>query len=295
MNAPSPRNWTLRLSLVAMCLFGGSVDAQEAAVQVFMAQPMNAANPNREVRAKQWIRGLIQQELNAIETLCKPTQEQALQLVDSAETHWKTKLITIIKSYSEASNRQTVDFETRVERLVASWVNETLDEKRAEVWSSEIQDRNEMRKRLIVGKMVCDAEKKFGLTAAQMKEVSGLLAERYRDSWWTSYRAGTVPETKFAWISQALSESQQTMGGERNSNSRIESFTSGGSVDYPSRKVDERFELGGVQSSNSIELERKPKNQEAPAEAKAADAEDDVFGPVIIDRVQLIDVPLIPR
>jgi hypothetical protein len=278
-----------------MCLFGGSVDAQEAAVQVFMAQPMNAANPNREVRAKQWIRGLIQQELNAIETLCKPTQEQALQLVDSAETHWKTKLITIIKSYSEASNRQTVDFETRVERLVASWVNETLDEKRAEVWSSEIQDRNEMRKRLIVGKMVCDAEKKFGLTAAQMKEVSGLLAERYRDSWWTSYRAGTVPETKFAWISQALSESQQTMGGERNSNSRIESFTSGGSVDYPSRKVDERFELGGVQSSNSIELERKPKNQEAPAEAKAADAEDDVFGPVIIDRVQLIDVPLIPR
>lgn len=295
MNVPSPRTWTFWIALVATGLFGGSVDAQEAALQVFMAQPINAANPDREVRAKQWIRGLIQQELNSIDALCKPTQEQALQLVDLAETHWKTKLITIIKSYSEASNRQTVDFETRVERLVASWVNETLDENRAAVWAAEIEDRNAMRKRLIVGKMVCDAEKKFGLTAAQMKEVSALLAERYRDSWWTSYRAGTVPETKFAWISQALSESQQTMGGERNNNSRIESFTSGGSVDYPSRKVDERFELGGIQSSNTIELERKPKNQEAPAEAKPIDAEDDVFGPVIIDRIQVIDVPFIPR
>lgn len=295
MSVPAPSIRIRWIVLAAMCLFGGSVDAQEAAVQVFMAQPINAANPDRELRAKQWIRGLIQQELNAIESLCKPTQEQALKLVDLAETQWKSKLITIIKSYSEAANRQTVDFETRVERLVASWVSESLDEKQAEIWTGEIEARNEMRKRMIVGKMVCDAEKKFGLTASQMTAVSALVSERYRDSWWTSYRAGTVPETKFAWISQALSESQQTMGGERNGGSRIESFTTGGSVDYPSRRVDERFEIGGVQSSKSIELERNPKNQEARDQVRPADAEDDVFGPVIIDRVPLIDIPIIPR
>lgn len=287
--------WTCWIAWVAMFVFGGSVDAQEAAVQLLMAQPMNAANPNRELRAKQWIRGLIQQELNAIEVLCQPTPEQAQQLVNLAETHWKTKLITIIKSYSEAANRQTVDFETRVERLVATWASEVLDEPKLELWTRELNERNEIRKRLIVGKMVCDAEKKFGLTATQMKDVSVLLTERYRDSWWTSYRAGSTPETKFAWISQALSEAQQTMGGERNTSNRIESFTSGGSVDYPSKKLDERFEMAGLSSSNTIQLERVPKADGAPADAQAEEAVEDVFGPVLIQPVPLIDVPIIPR
>jgi hypothetical protein len=253
--------------------------------EVVMQPVLQNANPNREIRAKQWVRGLIQQELNAVSVICKPDAEQAQKLVDMAESQWKPKLVTLVKAYSDAVNRQTVDFESRVERLMAIWINECLDESRAKKWSEELEDRAVFRRRLVIGKMVLDAEKKFGLTYQQMNEVTDLLKERYRESWWQLYRQGTTPETKFVWISRVLSESQQTLGNDRTNANRIESFTSAGSVDLPSKKLNERFELGDKKSDSIIELDTRDA-EGAPENGKRQNGNDGVLLP-------LIEIPMI--
>jgi hypothetical protein len=69
------------------------------------------------------------------------------------------------------------------------------------------------------------------------------------------YRTGTLPETKFAWISKVLSESQRTAGTDRASQS-TEHFMGGGFVDMPTLRLDERFKIGSISSADEIPLDK---------------------------------------
>jgi hypothetical protein len=176
--------------------------------------------------------------------------------VDVAEQEWKNRLSNTIRAYAESQNQRiNADFESRVERLVQIWVRDALPDEQYEKWQQEIDVRLAYRKRIVIGRMVTDSERRYGLTHAQMQEVEKIIQERWKDSWWSMYRTGTLPETKFAWISKVLSESQRTAGTERASQVS-EHFMGGGFVDMPSLGLDQRFKLGSVTSSESIPLTR---------------------------------------
>lgn len=219
----------------------------------------NAPANERDHVARKWVRGLIQQELNAIQNVCKLNEKQAKELVNLIETEWRTKFASVFRSYSEANQRGGVDFEFRVESAVKTWLREveSINEEQRSAWNYELDSRNELRRRIVIGKMVSDAERKFGLSSKQMKEVEALLHERWKEAWWIMYRNGTTPETKFAWISTALSEAQRTAGADT-SGIRQEYYTSGGSIDLPSRPLADRFTVAGVTSDESIPLQPPP-------------------------------------
>jgi len=245
-----------------------SLYAQAAAAATVPAVRLQAARMNpaaaaplneRDHTARKWVRGLIQQELNAIQSVCKLNEKQAKELVDVIEAEWRTKFASVFRSYSEANQRGGVDFEFRVESAVKTWLREveSITEQQRSDWNYEIDSRNDLRRRIVIGKMVSDAERKFGLSSKQMKEVEALLHERWKEAWWVMYRNGTTPETKFAWISTALSDAQRTAGADP-SGIRQEYYTSGGSVDLPSKSLADRFAIAGVASDESIPLQPLP-------------------------------------
>jgi hypothetical protein len=219
---------------------------------VAIEQEPDQQREERAVTFQRWIRGFIQNELNLIEQVCKPSPEQAQRLVDTAETEWKSRLSNSIRAYVEAQNqRVSTDIEARIERMVQIWVRDILPETQQQQWEQEIDARLAYRKRIVIGRMVGEAERRFGLTFSQMRDIEIALKERWKDSWWSMYRSGTLPETKFAWISKILSDSQRSGGTDRNSRSS-ESFVSGTSIDMPSLDLQTRFRLGDVFSSSPI-------------------------------------------
>lgn len=222
---------------------------------VAIAAPAPALN-DKDLAARRWTRGLIQQELHALHSVCKLNPEQAKELVDAVEAQWKSKLASTFRSYAESNQRGGVDFEFRVENAVKAWVqaSTSLSDDQKKAWDEEIESRNSLRKRVVIGKMVSDAERKYGLSSTQMQEAEKLLLERWKEAWWVMYRHGTTPETKFAWISSILSESQRTAGSDPNS-LRQEYYTSGGATDLPSKSLNERFEVAGIESDPSISIE----------------------------------------
>lgn len=259
----------IALTILAIASSRAAVVGQLAAMPI-RAIAVNAANDpqlDREHNAKRWVRGLIQNELNTIQAVCGLSTEQTQKLVNVAEEQWRTKLLTAIRSYVESSNRNNVDFEQRVEKLINTWLESILNAEQLAKWNDEVASRLEFRRRVVVGKMVMESEKRHGLSSQQMKDLEPILIERWRDSWWAMYRSGALPETKYSWISSILSEAQQTNGNDRAAN-RSEHYMSGGSHELPSRSLSERFELNGVTSSDSIPLdklrERENRAEDAP-------------------------------
>lgn len=224
----------------------------ERAFGIVAAEPVDE---DRKERAEKWVRGLIQNELRLIASVCKPNLQQSQKLVNIAESEWRSKMATTILAYREGNNQRIpTDFEARSERLVQSWVTQYLDDEQAALWAKEIESRFQFRRRLVIGQMVMDVERKLGLTASQMDEIAVVLQERWKDSWWSMYRAGTLPETKFSWISKILSDTQRTMGNDRTSQ-MIEHFIAQTVVDLPSLPHEVRFELNGIKSVEAIPIE----------------------------------------
>ncbi|MFO0011990.1 MAG: hypothetical protein ACK553_04540 [Planctomycetota bacterium] len=250
---------------------GASAGAQEVRIQIPLGAEVQVqiagdfpveGNENRAEMAQRWIRGFIQNELNLIERVCKPSSEEAQLLVDVAETEWKSRMANAIRTYAEAQHQRVkTDFDSRVERLVQIWVRDLLPEDKQQLWQKEVDTRLAYRKQIVIGRMVEETERKFGLTHAQMNEVTELLNERWKDSWWSMYRSGTMPETKFAWVGKVLSESQRTLGGDRTTQA-VETFAGGGFVDMPSLDLKERFRIGAVSSSPEIPLHTKRSGDE---------------------------------
>jgi len=261
------------LSLLVISSNHAVAIGQVAAVPL-RAIAVNMANDpqlDRETNAKRWVRGLIQNELNTIQTVCNLSHEQIQKLVNIAEVQWRTKLLTAIRSYVESSNRSNVDFEQRIEKLVNGWLDPILTTEQRAKWNDEVTSRLEFRRRVVVGKMVLESEKRHGLSSQQMKDLEPILIDRWRDSWWAMYRSGALPETKYSWVSTILSEAQQTNGNDRAAN-RSEHYMSGGSHELPSRGLEERFELDGIVSAGSIPLD-KLKETENRAEDNPANPE----------------------
>jgi hypothetical protein len=242
----------------------GSVDAQEVRVQIVgdgnaqvnVELGVMAGVDGRSETAQRWVRGFIQNELNNVERVCRPSAKDAQALVDVAEKEWKSRLSNTIRAYAESQNQRiNADFESRVERLVQIWVRDALPDEQYEKWQQEVDVRLAYRKRIVIGRMVMDSERRYGLTHAQMQEVEEVIQERWKDSWWSIYRTGTLPETKFAWISKVLSESQRTAGTDRTSQI-TEHFMGGGFVDMPTSRLDQRFKMGSVSSSEDIPMDK---------------------------------------
>jgi hypothetical protein len=271
--------------LFAVCLLGclvvGSVDAQEVQVQIVgdgdvqfntALEGAMAGADGRAGTAQRWVRGFIQNEFNNVERVCRPSTKEAQALVDVAEKEWMSRLSNTIRAYAESQNQRiNADFESRVERLVQIWVRDALSDEQYEKWEQEIDVRLAYRQRIVIGRMVMDCERKYGLTHAQMDEVEKIAQERWKDSWWSMYRTGTLPETKFAWISKVLSESQRTAGTDRASQV-TEHFMGGGFVDMPTLRLDERFKIGSVSSSEEIPLDKVEPSE--PADRKMLLLED---------------------
>ena len=251
--------WCLAIACSMQMAQGqGVIPALKLQARVAIAGAAAPVN-ERDHTARKWVRGLVQQELNAIESVCKLNAQQAKELVDLIETEWRNKFASVFRSYSEANQRGGVDFEYRVETAVKSWLSQvdSITPQQQDAWNYELDSRNQLRRRIVIGKMVSDSERKFGLSSKQMKEVEALLHERWKEAWWIMYRNGTTPETKFAWISTALSEAQRTAGADT-SGLRQEYYTSGGSVDLPSKSLADRFTIAGVSSDESIPLQPQP-------------------------------------
>jgi hypothetical protein len=249
-----------------------------AGVAIVPAIPMQDGETRAET-AQRWIRGLIQNELNLIEHICAPSPERSQPLVDLAETEWRNRLASVVRSYAETPNqRVNSDFELRVERMVLAWVGETLSEDQCTRWQKEVESRFDFRKRIVVGRMAGETERRYGLTYEQTMEVNKLLNERWKDSWWSMYRTGTLPETKFAWISAILSESQRTTGADRGSRF-AEQYVGGGYVDMPSLELEKRFQIGTIASSSEIPLQKGMSNAD---DEQKKDRRNQIFDPRIL-------------
>lgn len=237
------------------CFAQAIVPAARLAPAVVLA-PGAPVNNDRDLAARRWVRGLIQQELHAVHSLCKLNPQQAKDLVDTIESQWKSKLASTFRSYTESNQRGGVDFEHRVENAMKAWVqaSESINPEQKSTWDEELNSRNTLRQKVVIGKMISDAERKYGLTSTQMAEAEKLLLDRWKEAWWVMYRHGTTPETKFAWISPILSESQRTAGGDPGG-VRQEYYTSGGATDLPSKSLNERLEVAGITSDESISID----------------------------------------
>jgi hypothetical protein len=241
----------VQLAMPAQVIEIQALQAPAAAIRI--AGAVN--DGSRSEKVQRWIRGFIQSELNRVETVCRPTPEQEQKLVDIAESTWKSRLASAIRAYAESENQRVpADFESRTERLVQTWLNDVLSEEQRELWGKEMENRIAFRRRLVIGRMVSDTERKLGLTHSQMLEIAEILQERWRDSWWSMYRSGTLPETKFSWISRVLSDAQRTVGNDRSSQ-MMEHFIGGGTVDMPTLDLKTRFQMGSVTSSSDIPLQ----------------------------------------
>ena len=73
------------------CFAQAIVPAARLAPAVVLA-PGAPVNNDRDLAARRWVRGLIQQELHAVHSLCKLNPQQAKDLVDTIESQWKSKL-----------------------------------------------------------------------------------------------------------------------------------------------------------------------------------------------------------
>ncbi len=209
----------------------------------------------RDNRCRQWIRGIIQNELYVLETVCSLTPEQSQKLVDLIEKDWKSKTTTIVKANAASTYTNQIDLENKMERLFSLWVSDLLPESEINKFQSELAARLALRRRLVIGKMILETEKKLGLTATQMQELKPLLEERWKDSWWGMYRSGTLPETKQLWMMTVLSEEQKTIGNDRTASALTETMVRATRVvDYPSKPLKDRFEIGNIKSSETIPL-----------------------------------------
>lgn len=232
----------------------------------------NQENPNEGTHAEnaeRWLRGFIQNEFNLIERVCHPSEESAQQLVDLAEKEWRNRLSNAIRAYSNSQHRKiAIGFEARIERLVSSWVQDILPEDQKNLWQKELDHRLNLRKKIVIGRMVLHADRAYGLTVSQMVEIEKILNEKWKDTWWGIYRTGTLPEAKFVWINGVLTESQRTLGTERSP--AASQPESGGFIDVPSLPLHRRFTLGQVASSTEIPLTTKEakKNSEQDANTK---------------------------
>jgi hypothetical protein len=231
--------------------------AQEEAIRaapnrMLPAQPV--LNPKDVVNRQ--VRGLFQNELDIIHTVCSTDAVQSQKLVDTVEEQWQ------LKSRREVAKRfgqhvyGTVDLDGLVERTMQTWVSELLTKEQASLYDAELSDRMTYRRRALISKMLIWLQLKLQLSADQMDKVQVVLETKWKDRWFRSIEAtfdneSLYPEVNPSWLDTILTYAQRNALAIRVPQSRIAAV----SQEYPSLDLKTRFSIGGIESSPQVKLD----------------------------------------
>jgi hypothetical protein len=242
--------------------FAQAEAARHAAVRVLLAQP--PLDPKDAVYRQ--VRGLFQNELNVIYTVCSPDAVQSQKLVNTVEEQW------LLKSRREVVKRftphvyGTVDLDGLVERTMQTWVSELLTKEQAALYDAELSDRMTYRRRALISKMLIWLQQKLQLSADQMDRVQEVLETKWKDRWFRSIEAtfdneSLFPEVNPSWLDTILTYAQRNALAIRVPQSRIAAV----SQEYPSLDLNVQFRIGNIKSSSQIKLDLEGDKAKPPA------------------------------
>jgi hypothetical protein len=210
-----------------------------------------------KVSLLQLMRGLIQNELNVVDTVCKLTTAQKQVLVDSAERDWQAKSSASISKCTQQQMFGIVDLDALAERLVKGWLQSNAPPEQLAEYEKELASRMQYRKQALISRVLDSLEPKLQLTSSQMQRIEEVLNREWRDRWYRSMEATFTntalhPEIRLRWIESILTDSQQAALASRENQAMFASFRV--SADSPSVTLETRLTIGMVASSESIEI-----------------------------------------
>ena len=257
------------------------VEVNAANGQVLKGLRMQAADkvvvpvmpPDAELSKRQLfmlMRGLIQNELSVVDSVCKLDDKQRQAIVDLAEQEWNVKTSASVLKCLQQHVFGTIDLDSLAERTVRSWLVTCASTESVADYDKELADRMEYRKHALVSVMLDMMVAKLNLSSAQMEQIEAILDEKWRDRWFRSLEAtfsnvSLFPEIKPSWISSILTDAQQAALVARETQQFFGSHQV--TQDSPSLALDARFVIGSIASSKAIELTMGSKKEvKAPKE-----------------------------
>lgn len=222
------------------------------AMKLVQAKPL----PNPKEAVNRQVRGLFQNELNVIQTVCSPDAAQCQKLVDTVEEQWQTKSRREIAKRLQPHVYGTVDLDGLVERTMQLWISELLSKEQSALYETELADRMTYRRRALISKILVWLQLKLQLSAEQLDKVQEVLETKWKDRWFRSIEATfdnetLLPELNRSWLDTILTDAQRNALAIRVPQSRIAAV----SQEYPSLDRNTRFRIGGIESSPQIKLD----------------------------------------
>jgi hypothetical protein len=232
--------------------FAQAEAARHAAVRVLLGQP--PLDPKEAVHRQ--VRGLFQNELTVIHSVCSPNAAQSQKLVDTVEEQWQLKSRREIAKRLQPHVYGTVDLDGLVERTMQTWVSELLTKEQSSRYDAELADRMTFRRRALISKMLVWLQLKLQLSADQMDKVKEVLEAKWKDRWFRSIEATfdnetLLPELNRSWLDTILTDAQRNALAIRVPQARIAAV----SQEYPSLDLKTRFSIGGIESSPQVKLD----------------------------------------
>lgn len=203
------------------------------------------------------VRGMIQSEIDVVQQLCSPTDEQKQALVDIAEREWFARTSVAMQSLLQPQGFESIDLDGLAERCVLGWIESVLSADQRTAYQDELEARNSLRKKAVLVNMIDSVDKRVGLSYSQMKDVEKAIDDKWKDRWYRSLEsvlagANAVPEVRLTWVSSILSESQRQSFANK---AQFNTFVSPVAVNvelFPRLKLDKRFSIGTIVSSETI-------------------------------------------
>lgn len=222
------------------------------AIKWVQAKPL----PNPKEAVNRQVRGLFQNELNVIHTVCSPDAAQCQKLVDIVEEQWQLKSRREIAKRLQPHVYGTVDLDGLVERTMQTWISELLTKEQSLLYEAELADRMTYRRRALISKILVWLQLKLQLSAEQVDKVQEVLETKWKDRWFRSIEATfdnetLLPELNRSWLDTILTDAQRNALAIRVPQSRIAAV----SQEYPSLDRNTRFNIGGIESSPQIKLD----------------------------------------
>lgn len=226
-------------------------------------------DPQVLIPYQEQIRGLIQNELEVVELVAKPTELQAQQLVDLVEANWEAASLREVTRRVQQHVHGSIDFDGLVERSVMGWCKEVLSAEQLALYTAELDNRQEFRREALIARMLTWLQRKLSLSASQTDEVEKVLRERWKDRWYRSVEATfanetLLPEMNQKWLEDIITPAQRNALSVR---SPTEKNTPVPDV-FPRLSLSTRFSLGGKSSDASIKLLQSEKLDSADPKEK---------------------------
>lgn len=217
------------------------------------------AKEQAQTKSKLWLamRGLIQNELSAVDALCELDSSQKQALVDIAEREWQSRSNDSITKSMQQQMYGLVDLDTLAERLTKSWLASLGRPEQISAYDQELASRMQIRKQALISKMLDSLSSRLQLTAAQMQKIEEVLAREWRDRWFRSIEATFInvalhPEIRPRWTVDILTSAQRSALALRENHSMFSAVQV--MDDSPALGLSTRFSLGTIISSDAIEL-----------------------------------------